>query len=131
MDRLENVMQRMKPASYMASINWADTYFLLPVSKEHRLVLECIWKGQLYEFTCVAMGLCEAPRKLTKLRKTLFCHLWKWGHENAIYLDDSWLQSDAIFAVSGECLENVSDTVPLSDTVGFRILFEKSDLIHV
>ena len=125
METLENVIQMMKPASFMASIDWADAYFSVPVAKEHRLVLKFIWKGQLYEFTCFAMGLCEAPRKFTKLGKTLFSHLRKWGHENAIYLDDSWLQSDTFL----QCLDNVSDTVSLSDALGFTINFEKSHLI--
>ena len=71
------------------------------------------------------MGLCESPRKFTKLGKVLFSHLRKWGHENAVYLDDSWLQSDTFWL----CLQNVLDTVMLSDAVVFTINFKKSQLI--
>ena len=60
----------------MASIDFADAYFSVPV-KEHRLVLKFNWKGQLFQFTCLPMGLYEAPRKITKLGKTLFSHLRK------------------------------------------------------
>ena len=125
METLEHVIQMMKPGAYMASIDWADAYFSVPVAKDHRRVLKFIWRDELFEFTCLPMGLCEAPRKFTKLGKTLFSHLRKWGHENAIYLDDSWLQSDS-FPL---CLNNVRDTVLLSDTVGFTINFEKSHLV--
>ena len=125
METLENVINMMKPGSFMASIDWADAYFSLPVAPEHRLVLKFVWRDILYQFTCLPMGLCEAPRKFTKLGKTLFSHLRKWGHENAVYLDDSWLQSDSFL----NCLENISDTVTLSDSMGFTVNFEKSQLI--
>lgn len=125
METLENVIHMMKPGSFMASIDFADAYFSVPIAKDHRLVLKFVWRDKLYQFTCLPMGLCEAPRKFTKLGKVLFSHLRKWGHENAVYLDDSWLQSDTFL----HCLDNISDTVSLSDALGFTINFEKSQLV--
>ena len=125
METLENVIQMMKPGAFMASVDFTDAYFSVPVAEEHRLVLKFVWRDILYQFTCLPMGLCEAPRKFTKLGKVLFSHLRKWGHENAVYLDDSWLQNDTFWL----CLQNVLDTVMLSDAVGFTINFKKSQLI--
>ena len=109
----------------MGSIGFTDAYFSVPVAKEHRLVLKFVWKGNLFQCTYLPMGLCEAPRKFTKLGKVFLSHLRKWDHENAVYSDASWLQSDTF----SHCLQNASDTFLLSDTAGFTINFNKSQLI--
>lgn len=47
METLENVIQMMKPESFMASVDFADAYYSVPIAKEHRLVLKFFWKNQL------------------------------------------------------------------------------------
>ena len=80
----------MKPMCFMASIDLSDAYFSVPSDPSHKKkYLKFLWKGRLYQFTCLAQGLSCAPRVFTKLLKPVYSHLRLKGHVSSGYLDDS------------------------------------------
>ncbi|WAQ94142.1 hypothetical protein MAR_006613 [Mya arenaria] len=103
-------MESLHAAMYTAFNTWLfhgvnrlkDAYYTVNVSEEFRKYLRFIWRGQLYQYTCLANGLAGAPRKFNKLLKPVFSCLRMKGFPSAVYLDDSYLQGTTY----AECLEN-------------------------
>ena len=91
MESLNNVLDLMKQNCYMGSIDLKDAYYSINVHNDYRKFLRFIWNGQLFEFTCLPMGLSCSPRLFTKLLKPVFMRLRENGLILIYYLDDSWL----------------------------------------
>ena len=72
---LQSATRMMTPDCYMASIDLKDAYYTVNVNKHFRKYLRFIWKGQLFEYTCLPNGLACAPRLFTKLMKPVFGQL--------------------------------------------------------
>ena len=117
METLNHAIQLMSPNCYMASIDLKDAYYTVPVKKSQRQYLRFWWNNVLYQFTCLPNGLAEAPRKFTKLLKIPFKYLRERGHANSAYIDDSCLVDTS----SEGCLQNVTDTAYLLDSLGFTV----------
>lgn len=94
---------------YFASIDLQDAYYSCNVCQDDRKYLRFYWKGQKYQYTCLAMGLASAPRIFTKLVKPVFATLRKRGHANVAYKDDSLLISKTEL----ECQGNVEQRAHL------------------
>lgn len=127
MDSFETALKLVRKDCYMASVDLRHAYYSVCVSKEERKLLRFIWKGQIYEYTCLANGIGSAPRLFTKLMKPVYAALRKKGHTNSGYIDDSLLLADT----KQECEHNVQDTVSLMKEVGFIIHDKKSVLFPV
>ncbi|WAR12563.1 POL-like protein [Mya arenaria] len=125
MESLHAAIRLITPGCFMASIDLKDAYYTVNVSEEFRKYLRFIWRGQLYQYTCLANGLASAPRKFTKLLKPVFSCLRMKGFPSVVYLDDSYLQGTTY----AECLENVSVTQELLADIVFVINNEKSVFI--
>ena len=89
MDSFETALKLVRKDCYMASVDLRHAYYSVCVSKEERKLLRFIWKGQIYEYTCLANGIGSAPRLFTKLMKPVYAALRKKGHKNSGYIDDS------------------------------------------
>ena len=124
MDSLQTALNLVTKNCFMASIDWKDAYYSVPVASEYRKFLCFQWQGQLFRYTCLPNGLSEAPRNFTKLAKVLFSELRKLGHLNTDYIDDSLLVGRTV----QECRWNVRDTVKFSEKAGFVVHPEKSVL---
>ena len=122
MDNIESCIHLMKPMCFMTSIDLSDAYFSVPVDPSHQKYLNFLWKGRLYQFTCLAQGLSCAPRVFTKLFKPLYSHLRLKGPVSSGYLDDSFLEGDSY----DRCLSNVQDTLTLLRDLGFCPNLDKS-----
>ena len=122
METLQAAIQLMSQGCFLASVDLKDAYYSVPVAREDRKYLRFIWKGHLFQFTCLPNGLAEAPRKFTKLLKVPFAHLRKQGHLSSAYIDDSCLLGHSQQA----CRENVQNTVVLMDELGFTVHPQKS-----
>ena len=107
---------------YMASLNLKDTYYRIPVMKEHRKYLCFLFNGQLYQFTCLPNGLSSCPRKFTKTLKPILTTLHKDGHIASGYLNDIYLQGKNY----NDCLRNIINTLKLFIKLGFIIHPTKS-----
>ena len=66
----------------------------------------------------------DAMRLFTKVLKPAFFYLRKVGYLSVVYVDDSYLQGETF----EECLQNITETVKLLQSLGFTIDPEKSVL---
>lgn len=117
MDTLQSAINLMTPNCYMASLDWKDAYYSVPVDPEFQKYLKFRWRGSLYQFTCLAQGLSPAPRLFTKLSKPIYSHLRKMGHMNSAFIDDSFLMGDSL----ADARRNVMDSVRVIRSAGFVI----------
>jgi hypothetical protein len=69
MDTLESAIKLMKPGCFMTSIDLRDAYYSVPITPKHRKYLKFMWRGVLYQFTSLPMGLTSSPRLFTKILK--------------------------------------------------------------
>ena len=105
------------PNSFIASIDFKDAYYSVPIARQYRKYLRFQFGDKLYEFNCLPNGLSSGPRIFTKLTKPLFASLREKGHLNTIYIDDSIVFGDTFF----ECLINVLDTCEVAIKAGFIV----------
>ena len=117
MDTFVSAVSLITPNCYMASIDFKDAYYSVPVKKSHRKWLRFTFRGQLYEFTCLPNGLSSGPRLFTKITKPLFASLREDGYLNSPYIDDSILVGEDWY----ECALNVRATVELALRLGFVV----------
>ena len=117
MDTLVSALSLITPNCFMASIDYKDAYYSVPVKKSDRKWLRFQFRGQLYEFTCLPNGLSPGPRLFTKVTKPLFATIREKGHLVSPYIDDSLLVGETY----EDCQNNVKDTVQLSLDLGFVV----------
>ena len=125
METLKTALALVKPNAFFGSLDLRQAYYSMPIRKECRKFLRFIWKGVVYEYSCLPNGLSTGPRVFTKLLKPMYSALRKLGHTNVAYIDDSFLQSDTY----EECVKNISDTLQLADDLGFTVHKTKSVVI--
>ena len=122
MEQFSNAVAMVMPNCYMGSIDLKDAYYSVPLAKSDRKFVRFIWRGQIWEYTCLAMGLSSSPRIFTKLLKPVFSKLRSQGFLSVMYIDDCYIQGYSY----EECLENINATVNLLESLGFVINKEKS-----
>lgn len=125
MESLQSALNLMKQGCYMASVDLKDAYYSVPLAREYRKFMRFMWKGELFQYTCLVMGLACSPRKFTKLMKPVYSDLRKLGFSNVPYIDDVYLQGDNQY----DCWENVKTTVNKLQSLGFILNIEKSVFI--
>ena len=123
MDTLQSVLDLVYPNCYMASIDWKDAYYSVPIRDVDRKFLRFQWGNQLFQYTCLPNGLASAPRIFTKVTRVFFAELRKKGHLNSSFIDDSFLVGS-----KNNCRLNVIDTFDYSDKAGWVVHPEKSML---
>ena len=111
---LTTITRLVEKDCFMASIDLKDTYYSVPIGKQHRAYLRFTWREQLYQFTCMPNGLSCTPRKFNKLLKPALSELHTQGHISSGYIDDIYLQSKTY----PKCVNNVIDTVIRFDSLG-------------
>ena len=110
---------------WMVSIDLKDAYLSVPVAEKDRQFLRFRWKGMLYEFQCLPLGLSSAPRVFTKLLKPVIALLRRQSIRCIIFLDDLLIMQQ-----SQKSLKRTSqDILTLLQVLGFRINWEKSALV--
>lgn len=124
MDSLASALKLMHKNCYMASVDLKDAYYSVPVYNCFRKFLRFRWKNELFQFTCLPMGITSAPRVFTKLLKPLFAYLRKQGVDCMGYIDDSFLLANSY----EDCLSAVQQTVSLFQELGFIVHTKKSIL---
>lgn len=125
MESLNTALSLMEQDCFMTSIDLKDAYYSVSVNKKFRKYLKFHWKGKLYEFTCLPMGLACAPRIFTKLLKPLFSFLRSSGFLSVYYFDDTLLIGSTV----SNCLDNMNATKKLLEKAGFFINPDKSSFI--
>ena len=122
MDNLQTAINLLSPDCYMASIDWKDAYYSIPIESESRNYLAFLWAGTIYRYTCLPNGLASAPRLFTKITKVLFSEMRKQGFLSVSYIDDCLL----LAKTRALCEDNVNCTVQFSEKAGFQIHPNKS-----
>ena len=109
----------------MASIDMSQAYHSLAVRKQDRDLLQFIFEGKRFRFTCLPNGLASGPRTFTRVMKTVMSYL-REQHGILIsgYIDDTLLIADT----PAETGSAVTVTVALFQKLGFHVNFQKSSL---
>ena len=116
MDALESAIKLMKPECFVSSIDLSDAYYSVPIAPEYRKYLKFVWRGALYQFRALPMGLSSSPRIFTEIRKPVFATLRaRYGNSCLGYIDDSFYTEDT--AVSRR--EAIKNAVRLFIQLGF------------
>ncbi len=121
MESLRQVIHMMKPGCFMASLDIRDAYYSVPIHKAHQKYLKFQFNDQLFQFTCMPIGLACAPRLFTKLLKPVYGTLRAQGLLSVGYIDDSYLQGDT----HDECQHNFTTSSKLFSNLGFCLHAEK------
>ena len=116
--------QLITKGAYMASIDLKDAYYYVPIASEHRKYLRFVWRGTLYEYTCLPNGLASCPRIFTRLLKPIFATLGERGHILFPYIDDSFIVASS----KTECAQAITELRELFVALGFSIHEDKSVL---
>ena len=125
MQGLQSAISLMTKNCFMASIDFCDAYYSIPIKNEDRKYFRFIFKNQKYQYNCLPNGYSLGPYKFTKVSKMLFKHLKDKGHLNTNYIDDSFLSS----ITYDECINNIHDTLTIARKAGFVIHPEKSVIV--
>ena len=124
MSTLQSAINLMSQDCYMATLDWKDAYYCVPIHDKHKKLLRFQFDGFLYEFQALPNGLASGPRLFTKLTKPFFSHLRKMGLLNSPYIDDCLLLGDN----KEDCINNILKTIELSEDTGFIVHPDKSIL---
>lgn len=121
METLQHVAELLKRYAYFTSVDLKNAYFSIPIHHTSRKYLKFIWKGTLYEFTCLPFGLSSAPRVFTKIMKPVFSYLRSMGICCFYYIDDLLNQDVDI----NNCRSNAELLIKILKDLGFHINSEK------
>ena len=117
MDTLKSALELVSKDCFFCSIDFKDAFYSLRVHPSHRKYLRFIWKGELYQFRCLVMGLSEAPRKFTKIVKVMLSELRKQGILIVAFIDDTLVVDES----EAECQNATNASVKLFDDKGMTI----------
>ena len=95
METFSDILKLVKSNCYMASLDFKDAYYTIPVAEEYQKYLKFMWKGKLYKFCVLPNGLLPCPRWFTKLLKYPMGNLRELMHILSSYIDDIYLQGDS------------------------------------
>ncbi|XP_068739556.1 uncharacterized protein [Montipora capricornis] len=123
MDTLESAVRLMKPGCFISSIDLHNAYYSIPISPSFRKYLKFAWRGSLFQFCALPMGLTSSPRIFTKVLKPVFATLRsQYGHNCLGYIDDSFYTEDS----AEDCREATLHATQLFTRLGFVIHPTKS-----
>jgi len=124
MEDYRTVCNMLEDGMFLASIDLKDAYHLIPVHLDHQVYLRFVWRGKLYQYTCLPFGLTTAPRVFTKIMRPVVAYLRKQGNLSVQYLDDLLLLARSLNA----CEMNIKITSEFLTWLGFLINESKSVL---
>ena len=124
MEGLKDVKNILRKGDFLCKLDLKDAYFSIPLSKKSRKYVRFRWKGNLYQFLCLAFGLGPAPRIFTKLMKVPISILRRINIRLIIYRDDMLLMAASL----SEILMARDSTMFLLHHLGLVINLEKSIL---
>ena len=91
MEMLDSATRLMSRDCFMASIDFKDAYYSVPIHLSFQKYLKFMFRDQLYCVTAFANGLAPCPRLFTKLMKPVLAELRKNGIMITGFIDDSLL----------------------------------------
>jgi hypothetical protein len=124
MENLQSVRFLLREGDWMVKLDLKDAYLTVPIHPSHQKFVRLGWKGRIYQFLCLALGLAPAPRIFTEILKAVMAFVRKQGVRFIIYLDDILIMNESREGASAD-LEMI---MRLLQDLGFIINIEKSIL---
>ena len=124
MEDLSHLPSVLRRGDFMCKMDLKDAYQTIPIAKKSRIYLRFLWRGRLYQFTCLPFGLRSSPRIFTKVLKPLLVYLRALGVRLLVYLDDILI----MVATPELCLEHTQLTWQLLTDLCFLGNLKKSVL---
>ena len=124
METPETIRTFLQPGEWVASIDFKDAYFHIPIQTQSRKYLRFHIQVQSYQFKELAFGLSTAPMEFMVVAKEVKLIALHKGIRIHQYLDD-WL----VRARSNQtCLQHTQMLVALCQELGWMVNMEKSEL---
>ena len=124
METAQDIRDHLQMGEWATSIDLTDAYHHVPIHKADRKYLRFYFKGQVYQYKALVMGLTSSPRIFTRVIKVLKEFLHKHSIVVHQYLDD-WLthaSSQSIVSHHTQIL------LEITQQLGFLVNLDKSDL---
>ena len=96
MEGLKDLKNILNKGDLLCKIDLRDAYYSVPLSTKSRKLVRFKWKGNLYEFLCLAFGLGPAPRVFTKLLKVPISILRRLNIRLIVSLDDLLIMASSL-----------------------------------
>ena len=106
METPETIRTSLQQREWVASIDFRDAYFHIPIQEQSRKYLRFHVQGQTYQFKTLPFGLSTAPLEFTVIAKEVKLMASHKGIRIHQYLDD-WLVR-GLFSTYSESGENMS-----------------------
>jgi hypothetical protein len=125
METLDTAIKMVTRNAFMASLDFTDAYYTLPIHPEHQKFLKFRFDGQLYKFLAVPMGLSSACRYFTKVLKIPLSVLRQHASVSITgYIDDTFLVETS----RSDCRFAIQTAMSMFQNLGFTINTDKSVL---
>ena len=82
MEGIHMLKDLLKPGNWMTKVDLKDAYFMIPVTTDHRTLLQFKWLGETYQFNCLPFWLSSTPWVFTKDYKADCSHPQDHGPED-------------------------------------------------
>ena len=119
------VLSLISQGDFLGKIDLHSAYYSVSIHPASTKYLRFSFQGCLYQFNVLPFGLTSAPFVFTKLLKPVLHYLRCRGFRSVAYLDD-FLCFGSTYQ---ECLENITVTMTLFESLGFLVNKEKSVLL--
>ncbi len=124
METAEMVREHVKEGEYMVSLDLKDAYRHIMIHPAYRKYLRFVYKGVIYQYRSLPMGISTAPRVFNRVVKWIKGYFQRRGTKVHQYLDD-WL----LHAGSRQLVHlQAQQVMEVTQKLGFVINLEKSEL---
>ena len=125
MEGLQEVREALHKGDYMTRIDLTDAYYHVKINKQYRDYLRFRWKGNIYRYTGLVMGITSAPRIFTKIMKEVITVARSLGVRCVFYIDDIIIIAHNI----QEAYIHTKIVMQILTKLGFTINYKKSELV--
>ena len=121
LDTLEATLPLITPGCYMTTLDLKDAYYSIPIAQEQQHFFTFTWKGILYQFLCLSMGLTSSLNP--------FSSFWEDTVESRVQAIDDSLYIDYIGDTYESSLRNTFTAVQLFISLGFQVHSKKAMVV--
>lgn len=121
MGNFENVLNLVSKDMYFCTLDICKAYYSIPLEKQQQTNFRFLWKGQIFQYTCMPNGVSPGPKLFTKLMKPVYAKLRTDGFISTCFIDVSLLAGENL----KKCKENVQATSCLMTRLEYLLNYEK------
>ena len=90
MNTFETAITLVRKVMFMCTMDIKHAYYSVPIAENDQKFLRFLWRGKVFQYTCLPNGYRDGPRLFTKLLKPVFAKLRAEGHLCTGFIDDSF-----------------------------------------